>query len=93
MYYRYKSKVSNKVKDICIKNRIYYFFDYVINVKIFNPNNIKIDEKSYKSIPIYYIGYVTIKDSKYVTINNVNHSYLFLSKMNGYFEKVIRISI
>ena len=38
----------------------------------FNPNNINIGEKSYKNIFIYYIGYVTIKDSKYVKVNSVN---------------------
>ena len=45
--------MSNKVKNISIKNRTYYFFNDIINIKIFYPNNIKIDEKS-----IYYIGYV-----------------------------------
>ena len=49
------------VKDINIKNHTYYFFDDIINIKDFDPNNIKIDEKSYKNILIYYIGYVTIK--------------------------------
>ena len=49
------------VKNINIKNHAYYFFDDIINIKEFNPNNIKIDEKSYKNILIYYIGYVTIK--------------------------------
>ena len=56
--------MSNKIKDIDI-NRTHYFF-HDINIKFFDPNNIKIDEKSYKDILIYYIGYVTIKDSKYV---------------------------
>ena len=54
--------MSNKVKDIFIKSRRYYFFDDIINIKHFDPNNIKIDETSYKNILIYYIGYVTIKD-------------------------------
>ena len=54
MYY----EMSNKVKDIDIKNRAYYFFNDFINIKNFNSNNIKIDEKSYKNILIYYIGYV-----------------------------------
>ena len=49
------------VEDIIIENHTYYFFDDIINVKYFDPNNIKIDEKSYKDILIYYIGYVTIK--------------------------------
>ena len=35
--------MSNKVKDIDIKNRIYYFFNNVINLKNFDPNNIKKD--------------------------------------------------
>ena len=54
--------MSNKFKDISIKNHKYYFFD-IININFFDPNNMKIDEKSYKNILIYYIGYVTIKDS------------------------------
>ena len=37
---------------------------------------------------IYYIGYVTIKDLKYVKINSVNPSYLIFSKVNGYFEEI-----
>ena len=65
--------MRNKVKDIDIKNQTYYFFNDIINIKNFDPNNIKIDEKSYKDILIYYIGYVTIRDSKYVKINSVNH--------------------
>ena len=58
--------MSNKVKDIGIKNHTYYFFNDIINIKKFDPNNSKLDEKSYKNILIYYIGYVTIKDSKYI---------------------------
>ena len=32
---------------------------------MFDSNNIKTDEKLYKNTLTYYIGYVTIKDSKY----------------------------
>ena len=60
------------MKDKNTKNHTYYFFDDVINIKDFDPNNIKIDESSYKNILIYYIAYVTIKYSKYVNINPVN---------------------
>ena len=49
---------------------------------------IYIDEKSYKSIIIYYIGYVTIEDSKYVKINNVKPLYLIFTKVNEYFEEI-----
>ena len=53
-------------------------------------NNIKTDKKSYKNITyhIYYIVYVTIKNSKYVKIYRVNPLYLMLNKMNGYFEEI-----
>ena len=55
--------MSSNIKDIDLKNRTYYFFNGMINIKNFDANNIKINEKSYKNILIYYIGYVTIKDS------------------------------
>ena len=47
-----------------------------------------IDKKSNKNILIQYIGYVTIKDSKYIKINSVNPLYLILGKDNGDFEEV-----
>ena len=80
--------MSNIIKDINIKNHTYYFFDDIINIKDIDPNNIKIDEKSYKNILIYYIGYVTIKDLKYVKVNSVNFLYLTFSKVNVYFEEI-----
>ena len=64
--------MSNKVRNVDIKSRTNYIFNDIINIKRFDPNNIKIDEKSYKNILIYYIGYVTIKDLKYLKINSVN---------------------
>ena len=79
--------MSNKFKDIDIKNHTYYFFHDIINIKNFDPNKIKIDEKSYKTILIYYIGYVTIKDLQYVKINSVNILYLIINKVNGYLEE------
>ena len=74
--------MSNKFKDISIKNRTYYFFDD-INIKIFDPNNIKIDEKSYKNILMYYIRYVKMKDSNFVKINNINPLCLIINEVNG----------
>ena len=58
--------MSNKYKDRTIKNHTYYFFNDIINKKCFDPNNIEIDEKTCKNILIYYIGYETIKASKYI---------------------------
>ena len=79
--------MSNKVKDIDIKNFTYYFFNDIMNIENFDRNNIKTDKKSYKNILIYYIGYVTIKDSKYVKIYSVNLLYFIFRNMNGYLEK------
>ena len=80
--------MSNKVKYISIKNHPNYFFDVIINIKNFDPNNIKMDEKSYKNILIYNIAYVTIKDLKYMKINSVNLLHLIFNKVNEYFEEI-----
>ena len=79
--------MSNKSKYIDIKNHTYCFFDDIINIRNFDPNEIKIDEKSYKNILIYCIGYMTIKDLKYLKINSVN-LYTLLSTKNRYFEEI-----
>ena len=50
-----------EVKQINIKNRTYYFYNGMTNIKIFDPNLLKVDRKSYKNILIYNIGYITIK--------------------------------
>ena len=50
-----------EVKQINIKNRTYYFYNDMINLKHFDSNFLKIDKKHYKGINIYYIGYITIK--------------------------------
>ena len=78
--------MTRNVRDIDIKNRTYYFFNDIINIKNFDSDNIKLDEKPYRNIFIYYIGYVKIKDFKYVKINSVNPLYLTFSELNGYFE-------
>ena len=87
--------MSSKVEDIDIdiKNRTYYFFNDMINIKNFYPNNIKIDENSYKDILIYYIGYVTFKDLKYVKVNSVNSLYLISAKKMYTLKKLIEKNI
>ena len=56
------------IKQISIKNRTYYFFNDMINIKNFDSTLLKIDKKSYKNIDIYYIGYITIKKSMIMKI-------------------------
>ena len=74
------------IKEINIKKRTYYFFEEMINIKNFHSNLLKIGKTWYKDIDIYYIGYITVKDSDYVKINSVNPLYLMIDKVDGYIE-------
>ena len=62
-----------EIKQINIKNRIYYFYNDIIDLENFKSNLLKND------IGIYNIGYIKIKkidDCK--NINSVNPLYLLL---------------
>ena len=77
-----------QIKKINFKNGTHYFFYYMINIKNFNSNQIRIGKKkSYKNIIIYYFGYITIKNISYVKINSVNHLYLIIGKVDEYIEE------
>ena len=76
------------VKQINIKNRTYYFYNDMINLKNFEPNLLKIDRKSYKNIGIYNIGYITIKKiDDCENIYSVNPLYLLVNHASGYIEE------
>ena len=79
--------MSNKCKEIDIKNCTCYFFDDMINKKSLIQKKINVDGKSYKSILIHYIGYVTVKNLSYVKINSVNPLYLIIDQIDGYIEE------
>ena len=84
-----------EVKQIEIKNRTYYFYNDMINLKNtnFEPNLLKIVKKSYKNIGIYNIGYIAIKNiGDYETIYRVNPLYLRVNDANGYIEKKMETS-
>ena len=75
------------IKQINIKNRTYYFFNDMINIKDFDPSLIKMDKKSYENIGIYIIGYITIKSiSDSESISNENPLYLMIGEADGYIE-------
>ena len=77
-----------EIKQINIKNRTYYFYNNIIDLENLKSNLLKIDEKSYKDIGIYNIGYITIKkidDCK--NIHSVNPLYLLIDYANGYIEE------
>ena len=59
------------IKQINIKNRTYYFYSDIIDIKDFDAELLKIGKKSYKGIGIYNIGYITIKKLMIVKILTV----------------------
>ena len=78
----------NKVKQINIKNRTYYFYSDMMNIKYFELNLLKIDRKSYKNIGIYNIGYITIKKINYCeNTYSVNPLYLQINHASGFIEE------
>ena len=74
-----------RTKQMNIKNRTYYFYNDLINIKDFDPKWLKLDKKSYKNIDIYYIGYITKKDE--YKINSVNPLYLLVHKIDDFIEE------
>ena len=77
-----------KIKQIDIKNRTYYFYNDIIDLKNFDARLLKIDKKSYKNIGIYNIGYITIKKiDDCENIYSVNPLYLNIDHANGYIDE------
>ena len=77
-----------ETKQINIKNRSYYLYNNLIDLKDFDAKSLKIDKKSYKNIDIYYIGYITIKKiDDYESIYSVNSLYLRIGHASGYIEE------
>ena len=76
------------VKQIDIKNRTYYFYNDIIDIKKFGARLLKVDKKSYKDIGIYNIGYITIKKiDDCENIYSVDPLYLFVNYASGYIEE------
>ena len=76
------------IKEINIKNRTYYFYNDIIDIKTFDSNNLKLDEKTYKDLDIYNIGYVTKKKiGDCYDVNSVNPLYLRINNASEYIEE------
>ena len=59
----------------------------MINIENFNLDLLKIDRKSYKNIGIYYVGYISMKDSKHVNNHSVNPLYIIIGEVDGSIEE------
>ena len=76
------------IKEINIKERTYYFYNDIIDLKTFDSKNLKLDEKTYKDLDIYNIGYVTKKKiGDCYDVNSVNPLYLRINNASGYIEE------
>ena len=72
-------------KQMNIKNRTYYFYNNLINIKHFDGRLLKLDKKTSMGLGIYYIGYVR-KKSEY-KINSVNPLYLMINRIDVFIEE------
>ena len=78
------------IKETNIKNRSYYFYHDIIDIKTFDPKILKLDKKKrYKDLDIYNIRYVTINKIGYCfDVNSVNPLYLHIDNASGYIEEI-----
>ena len=74
-------------KRLNIRNRIYYFWNDLINIKDFDPKLLKPDKKSSMGVNIHYIDYVT-KNPLYLLIGEIEG---FIEEENG--SKYLNIAV
>ena len=58
-----KMRSNGKLKETDIKNRMYYYFDDVIKIEDFDPDNILIDKELHENILDYNILYKILIES------------------------------
>ena len=85
-----------EVKELNVKNRTYYCFDDMIDIRNFHSELLKVDKKPHRDFDIYYIGYNTIKklsncncdcDCDYENIRSMKSFYLIIHSVAGYFKE------
>ena len=77
-----------EVKELNIKNRTYYYFNDIIDIKDFQSNLLKVDKKQYKDTDIYYIGYITIQNfGDCENIHSANPLYLIIYSTTRYLKE------
>ena len=76
------------VKQIHIKNRTYYFYNDITDLKNFDARLLKVDKKLHKSIGIYNIGCIAVKKiDDCENIYSVNPLHLLINHASGYIEE------
>ena len=85
---QFTKHINGRNKTNNFKNRTYYFYNNIIDLKDCDAKLLKIDKKPYKNLDIYYIGYITIlKIDDYESIYSVNPLYLRIDHASGYIEE------
>ena len=72
-------------KQIDIKNRTYYFYNDLINIKNFDPNILKLDKK--QCYILMFIILVILQKKTEYGVNSVNPLYLMINRIKGHFEE------
>ena len=73
------------MEQLNIKNRIYCFYNDLINLDRFDADLLKLDKKRVMNIIVYYIGYFTKKPA--YNIDSVNPLYLNIYTLDGFIEE------
>ena len=70
-------------KQLNLKNRTYYFYNDLINIKNFDHINLRLDQQSVFNNDVYYIECITKKPE--YNINSVKPLYLMISRIKDHF--------
>ena len=72
-------KSKNELKEIDIKNRVCYYFDYIINGSKINCSNNLLNKKLHESILVYNISYKTPAGPKPLPIRFIKIDWCIVS--------------
>ena len=72
------------IKQLNVKNRKYYLYNGLINIKKFDPSLLRLDKKESANINIYYINYIRKKPRNIKILDPI---YLFIKELDGFIEE------
>ena len=73
------------IRQLNIKERTYYFYNDLINIKNVNINDLKLDKKGVLGNDVYYVGYITKKPQW--DVNSANPLHLMINRIKGHFKE------
>ena len=69
-------------KNINIKNRPYYFFNNMINIKDFDRNSLNINQITFEK----YVDYIIYNNEYFKHFDSASSLYLIFNNLDEYFE-------